>query len=49
MLLRLVKDEIKKGNAIRQDIIHSDRCTLTCMKLRINSKDKSDSNIQDVR
>ena len=43
-----MKDE-KKRDATRKDIIHSDRCTLTCMKLGINSKDKSDSNIQDVR
>ena len=32
---------------MRQGIIHSDGCTLNCMKLRINAGDKDAMNTQD--
>ena len=32
---------------MRQDIISEDGCTLNCMKLRINAKDKDATNPQD--
>ena len=32
---------------MRQGIIHSDGCTVNCMKLRISIKDKSDGKPQD--
>ena len=37
----LWKTASEKKNAIRQDIIRDDGCTPSCMKLRINAKDKS--------
>ena len=43
----LWKTDSEKWNAMRQGIIHSDGCTLNCMKLRINSKDKDATNAQD--
>ena len=39
----LWKTKSEKRNAIRQDIISTDGCTLGCMKLRINAGDKSTS------
>ena len=41
MLQRPVEDSLRKRNAIRQGIISSDGFTVNCMKLRINTKDKS--------
>ena len=44
----LWKTDSEKRNAVRQVIIiHSDGCTLNCMKLRIDTKDKSDSHAED--
>ena len=37
----------EKQNTVRQGIIHSDGCTVNCMKLRINVGDRSDGNTQD--
>ena len=44
----LWKTDSEKQNAVRQGIIHSGGCTLNCMKLRINSGDKSVSNVKDA-
>ena len=41
------KTDSEKQNAVRQGIIHSDGCTLNCMRLRINAKDKDATNAQD--
>ena len=43
----LWKTKSEKGNAIRQGIISDEGCTINCMKLRINTTDKSTSNKQD--
>ena len=43
----LWKTDSDKRNAARQGIIHSDGCTVNCMKLRINAGDKSDGKAQD--
>ena len=43
----LWKTDSEKWNAVRQGIIHSSGCTLNCMKLRINAKDKDARNTQD--
>ena len=43
----LWKTASEKHNAIRQGIISTDGFTVTCMKLRINAKDKSSGNAQD--
>ena len=40
----LWKTKLEKKNAIRQGIISNDRCTENCIKLRINTGDKSTSN-----
>ena len=37
----------EKRNVVRQGIISNDGCTLNCIKLRINTEDKSDGNTQD--
>ena len=42
------KTESEKQNAVRQGIIHSGRCTLKCMKMRMNAGDKNTSNAQDA-
>ena len=44
----LWRTESEKRNAVRQGIIHSGSCTLTCMKLRINVKDKGFLSVRDV-
>ena len=36
----LWKTKLEKRNAVRQGIISDDNCTLNCMRLRINAKDK---------
>ena len=43
----LWKTAPEKGNAIRQGIISNDRCTINCMKLRINTLDKNAGNTKD--
>ena len=43
----LWKTKLEKKNAIRQGIISNDRCTEKCIKLRINTGDKSTSNKKD--
>ena len=43
----LWKTDSEKRNAVRQDIIHSQGCTLNCMKLRINAGDKNATIAQD--
>ena len=43
----LWKTKSEKGNAIRQGIVSSGRCTNNCIKLRINAGDKNTSNQQD--
>ena len=43
----LWKTKSEKRNAIRQEIISTDRCTENCIKLRINAGEKSTSNQQD--
>ena len=43
----LWKTASDKGNAIRQGIISDDGCTENCIKLRINTADKSAGNKQD--
>ena len=43
----LWKTASEKKNAIRQDIISNDGCTLNCMKLRINASDKDAANTRD--
>ena len=43
----LLKTASEKKNAIRQDIISNDGCTLNCMRLRINAADKSAGVAQD--
>ena len=43
----LWKMKSEKQNAVRQDIAHGDGCTFNCMKLKIDAKDKSDSNARD--
>ena len=40
----LWKTKSEKGNAIRQGIISNDDCTENCIKLRINTLDKSTGN-----
>ena len=47
MLQRPVEDSLRKRNAIRQGIISSDGFTVNCMKLRINTKDKSATPAKD--
>ena len=47
MLQRPVEDKVRKGNAIRQGIVSNDRCTENCIKLRINTSDKSAGNKED--
>ena len=42
----LWKTDSEKRNAVRQGIIHSNGCTVNCMKLRISAGDKSDGNAQ---
>ena len=42
----LWKTKSEKGNAIRQGIISDDGCTENCIKLRINTSDKSAGNKQ---
>ena len=48
MLLRLVENEIKNWNAVRQGIISDDGCTRNFIKLRISAKDKNTSISQDM-
>ena len=43
----LWKTKSEKGNAIRQGIISNDGCTENCIKLRINTSDKSTGNKRD--
>ena len=43
----LWKTASEKRNANHQGIISKDRCTINCIKLRINAGDKSTSNAQD--
>ena len=43
----LWKTKSEKGNAIRQGIISNDGCTKDCIKLRINTLDKSTGNKWD--
>ena len=43
----LWKTKSEKGNAIRQGIISNGRCTENCIKLRINTSDKSAGNKRD--
>ena len=43
----LWKTKSEKRNAIQQGIISNDGCTENCIKLRINTGDKSTSNAQD--
>ena len=43
----LWKTKSGKRNAVRQGIISNDGCTLNCIKLKINTKDKSDGNTRD--
>ena len=43
----LWKTKSEKGNAIIQGIISDDGCTENCIKLRINTADKSAGNKQD--
>ena len=43
----LWKTKLEKKNAIRQGIISNDGCTEKCIKLRINTGDKSTSNKKD--
>ena len=43
----LWKTKSEKRNAIRQSIISTDGCMENCIKLRINTGDKSTSNAQD--
>ena len=42
----LWKTDSEKQDTARQGIIHSHGCTVNCMKLRINAKDKSKGNSQ---
>ena len=44
----LWKTKSEKGNAIRQDIISNDGCMENCIKLRINTSDKSAGNKKDI-
>ena len=44
----LWKTDSEKRNAVRQGIIHSSSCSLTCMKSQINIKDNSSSSARDV-
>ena len=43
----LRKTKSEKGNAIKQGIISNGGCTENCIKLRINTADKSTANKQD--
>ena len=43
----LWKTASEKRNAIRQGIISNDRCTINCIKLRINASDKVARNTRD--
>ena len=43
----LWKTKLEKRNTVRQSIISNDGCTKNCIKLRIDTKDKSASNAQD--
>ena len=43
----LWKTKLEKKNAIRQGIISNDGCTENCIKLRINTGDKSAASKQD--
>ena len=43
----LWKRDSEKWKVVRQGIIHSDGCTLNCMRLRINAKDRDATNAQD--
>ena len=43
----LWKTKSEKRDAMRQGIISDDSCTVNCIKLRMNAKDKSTSNTQD--
>ena len=43
----LWKTASEKKNAVRQDIISYDVCTINCIKLRINAADKSTGNARD--
>ena len=43
----LWKTKSEKKNAIRQGIISNDRCTINCMRLRINAGDKNGGVTQD--
>ena len=42
----LWKIESEKWNTVRQGIIHSGGCTLNCMQLQINARNKNASNTQ---
>ena len=43
----LWKTDSEKRSAVRQDFISYDSCTLNCMNLRINTKDKDATSAQD--
>ena len=42
-----MENESEKRNAVRHGIISDDSCTLNCMRLRINTKDKEATIAQD--
>ena len=48
MLLRLVENEIGKNKNAVKGIISNDACTLNCFKLRVDAKDKGESNTKDT-
>ena len=43
----LWKTDSEKRDAVRQGKIRCDGCTVNCMKLRVNAKDKIEGNAQD--
>ena len=43
----LWKTVSEKGNTVRQGIIHNSGCTVNCMKLQINGRNKDATNTRD--